>query len=210
MLTITFINLKPGTGKTTGAVWLAHALAETGRGVLLVDADPAASAAQWSDLAGGFDGIRVARMPSKDLDHRITAFARPDDIIVIDAPQIEDHQAIAYATIRASDEVVVPVSPTPIEIARSAPVRDEIAKATIDSKSRTRISVLLNRCVAGANSTGDAREALTGLRYHVLSYTVPRLEMYAQSFGGPVPGNDPIFGLIARELLSRAHMEVTR
>jgi cellulose biosynthesis protein BcsQ len=31
MLTITFANLKPGTGKTTGAVWLAHALAETGR-----------------------------------------------------------------------------------------------------------------------------------------------------------------------------------
>jgi chromosome partitioning protein len=102
------------------------------------------------------------------------------------------------------------VAPTPIEIARSAPVRDEIAKATAGTRTTPpRISVLLNRCVTGANSTGDAREALTGLGYDVLGYTVPRLEMYAQSFGGPVPGRDPIFGLIARELLSRADMEVT-
>jgi chromosome partitioning protein len=210
MLTITFANLKPGTGKTTGAVWLAHALAETGRGVLLVDADPAASAAQWSDLTGGFDGIRVARIDSKDLDYRIASFARQDDVVIIDSPQVEDHAAIAHAAIRAADEIVVPVAPTPIEIARSAPVRDEIAKATAGTRTRPRISVLLNRCITGANSTGDAREALTGLGYDVLGYTVPRLEMYAQSFGGPVPGNDPIFGLIARELLSRVHMEVTR
>ena len=209
MLTITFANLKPGTGKTTGAVWLAHALAETGRGVLLADADPAESTAQWSDLAGGFDGIRVARMAWKDLDRRLSSFARPDDVVVIDSPQIEDHAAIAHAAIRAAGEIVVPVAPTPIEIARSAPVRDEIAKAGTGARA-PRISVLLNRCVTGANSTGDAREALTELGYDVLGYTVPRLEMYAQSFGGPVPGNDPIFGLIARELLSRAHMEVTR
>ncbi len=207
-LIITFCNLKPGTGKTTGAVWLAHALAETGRGVLLVDADPAASAAQWSDLTGGFDGIRVARMPHRNLDHRVTGFARPGDVVVIDAPQIEDHQAIAYAAIRAADEIVIPVSPTPIEIARSAPVRDEITKA--GAQWTARACVLLSRCITGANSTGDAREALTGLGYDVLGYTVPRLELYAQSFGGPVPARDPIWQMIARELLSRADMEVTR
>jgi chromosome partitioning protein len=190
MLTITFANLKPGTGKTTCATWLAHAPAETGRGVLLVDADPAASTAQWADLAGGFDGIRVARMPQKDLDRRVGSFARAGDVVVIDSPQIEDHAAIAQAAIRAAGEIVVPVAPTPIEIARSAPVRDEIAKATAGTRE-PRISVLLNRCISGANSTGDAREALTGLGYDVLAYTVPRLEMYAQSFAGPVPGPRP-------------------
>jgi len=209
MLTICFANLKPGTGKTTGAVWLAHALAETGRGVLLVDADPAASAAQWADLAGGFDGIRVARMARKDLDRHLTEFARADDAVVIDSPQVEDHQAIAHAAIRAAGEVIVPIGPTPIELARSAPVRDEIAKATAGTRA-PRICVLLNRCITGANSTRDAREALTGLGYDVLTWTVPRLEMYAQSFGATVPGNDPIFGMIARELLSRAQMEVTQ
>ena len=54
MLTVTFANLKPGTGKTTSAVWLAHAFHESGHGVLLADADPAQSALQRADLAGGF------------------------------------------------------------------------------------------------------------------------------------------------------------
>lgn len=129
---------------------------------------------------------------------------------MIDAPQIEDHAAIAQAAIRAASEVVVPVAPTPIEIARSAPVRGQVVRAAADGSRTPRIVVLLNRCVTGANSTSYAREALTGLEYDVLSYTVPRLEMYAQSFGGPVPGRDPIWELIARELLDRAHLEVAR
>ncbi|MFD8833158.1 AAA family ATPase, partial [Bacillus subtilis] len=38
------MNLKPGVGKTTSAVWLAHALHESGCSPLLVDSDPASSA----------------------------------------------------------------------------------------------------------------------------------------------------------------------
>lgn len=49
-----FVNLKPGVGKTTSAVWLAHALHESGFSPLLVDSDPASSALRWSELAGGF------------------------------------------------------------------------------------------------------------------------------------------------------------
>jgi chromosome partitioning protein len=199
MLAVTFANLKPGTGKTTSAVWLAHAFREAGHGVLLADADPARSALQWSDLAGGFP-FPIARMDHPDLDRRIGAYARPGDVIVIDSPQIEDHAAIAQSAMRAAGEIIMPVAPSPIEIARSAPMRDEVTKAG----SGARVCVLLNRCVANANSTGDAREALAGLGYDVLSYTVPRLELYAQSFGGPVPPGDPVFWCIARELLDRA------
>ena len=44
-------NLKPGTGKTTSAVWLAHIFVQAGNSVLLVDADPSGSALEWADLA---------------------------------------------------------------------------------------------------------------------------------------------------------------
>jgi chromosome partitioning protein len=199
MLTITFANLKPGTGKTTSSVWLAHAFAETGHGVLLADADPAQSALQWADLAGGFP-FRIAKLAEDELHRRIGHIARPDDVVVIDSPQIEDHVAIARSAMQAADEIVMPVAPSPIEIARSAPMRAEVTKAG----SAARVSVLLNRCITHANSTGDAREALTDLGYDVLAYTVPRLELYAQSFGGPVPPGDPVFWCIARELLTRA------
>jgi len=47
--------------------------------------------------------------------------------------------------------------------------------------------VLLNRCIARANSTANARAALEGLGYGVLRTAVPRLEIYAQSFGMPIP-----------------------
>ena len=198
-LVITFANLKPGTGKTTSAVWLAHAFAEAGYGVLLADADPAQSALQWADLAGGFP-FRVAEMARADLHARIGAYARPDDVVVIDSPQTEDHAAIARSAMQAAGEIVMPVAPSPIEIARSAPMQTEVTKAG----SAARVCVLLNRCIANANSTGDAREALADLGYHVLSYTVPRLELYAQSFGGPIPPGDPVFWCIARELLDRA------
>src|SRR5215510_7529476 len=49
-LRLALANLKPGTGKTTSAVWLAHIFAQAGNSVLLVDADPSGSALEWSDL----------------------------------------------------------------------------------------------------------------------------------------------------------------
>jgi len=67
-----------------------------------------------------------------------------------------------------------------------------------------RASVLLNRCIARAHSTNDAREALERLGYDVLGTAVPRLEVYAQSFGMPIrrPGRD-VWSNVARELIER-------
>ena len=105
-LTVAATNRKAGTGKTTSAVWVAHAFAERGP-VLLVDADPAASALEWSDLAadeGGFP-FRVIALPSKQLHQRLPDIAKPDEFVVIDTPQTEDHAAIAGSVMRIADEI---------------------------------------------------------------------------------------------------------
>jgi chromosome partitioning protein len=213
VLSIALVNAKPGTGKTTSAVWLAHAFAETGHPVLLIDADPASSALEWSDLAGGFPfGIRVAGLPVRDLHRRIPDFARPDDVVIIDSGQLEDHAGIARSALRFADEVVIPCAPTVVEISRTAPMRAEVEDINTLRQVPARSAVLLNRTIARANSTAEARSALEAAGMEVLRTTIPRLELYAQSYGGPLLalGAD-IWRNVATDLLNRAEIaEMTR
>jgi len=94
MLSIAFVNTKAGTGKTTSAVWLAHAFAAANRPVLLVDADPQGSALEWSDLAESFP-FRLLPMASEKLHLRILDYARPDEVVILDAPQLRLAAGIA-------------------------------------------------------------------------------------------------------------------
>ena len=211
-LRLALANLKPGTGKTTSAVWLAHVFAEAGNRVLLVDADPSGSALEWSDLAAMYPGVppptafpfRIVALPSPEMHRRVPEIAQADDVVIIDAPQLEDHAAIALSALRYADEILIPCAPSPIEINRTTPVRDEISEVAGFREVPARSAVLLNRCIARANSTADAREALQGLGYDVLATAVPRLEVYAQSFGLPIRDTGrEVWRHVAHDLIQR-------
>ena len=212
-LSLALANLKPGSGKTTSAVWLAHVFAQAGNSVLLVDADPSGSALEWSDLAAMDPHLaapeaafpfRIVALPSRELHRRLPEIAKEDDVVIIDTPQLEDHAAIARSALRYADEILIPCAPSPIEINRTTPVRDEIAEITSVRAEPARSAILLNRCIARAHSTVDAREALEHLGYDVLDTAVPRREVYAQSFGMPIKhtGSD-IWRRVARDLIDR-------
>ena len=211
-LSLALANLKPGTGKTTSAIWLAHVFAQAGNRVLLVDADPSGSALEWSDLAAMYPGLppqaafpfRIVVLPSRELHRRVPEIGQADDVVIIDAPQLEDHAGIARSALRYADEILIPCAPSPIEINRTSPVREEISDIGAVRDRPARSAVLLNRCIARAHSTTDAREALERLGYDVLETAVPRLEVYAQSFGMPIksPGRE-VWRQIARELIER-------
>jgi len=212
-LSIALANLKPGTGKTTSAVWLAHVFARAGNSVLLVDADPSGSAVEWSDLAAMDPRItpqqaafpfRIVALPSRELHRRLPEIARDEDVVIIDTPQLEDHAGIARSALRYADEIVIPCAPTPIEINRTTPVRDEIAEVREMRVTPVRSAILLNRCVARAHSTADARQALEDLGYDVLATAVPRLEVYAQCFGLPIrQAGLKVWRQVTRELIAR-------
>jgi chromosome partitioning protein len=211
-LSVALLNLKPGTGKTTSAVWLAHVFVQAGKQVLLVDADPSGSALEWSDLAAMNPQVppkaafpfRIVALPSRGLHQRVPEIAHDDDVVIIDAPQLEDHAAIARSAMRYVDEILIPCAPSPIEINRTTPVREEITEVEALREWPARAAVLLNRCITRAHSTTNAREALEGLGYDVLRTAVPRLEVYAQSFGVPIPetGRDVWRG-VAHDLIER-------
>ena len=165
-LSLALANLKPGTGKTTSAVWLAHVFAQAGNSLLLVDADPSGSALEWSDLAAMCPRLapaqavfpfRIVALPSRELHRRLPEIARNYDVVIIDTPQIEDHAAIARSALRYADEIVIPCAPSPIEINRTSPVRQEIAEVRASGGKPGRSAVLLNRCIARAHSTSILR-----------------------------------------------------
>jgi chromosome partitioning protein len=148
--------------------------------------------------------FRIVALPSRELHRRLPEIAQADDVVIIDTPQLEDHASIARSALRYADEILIPCAPSPIEINRTTPVRDEIAEIGANRDQPARSAVLLNRCIARAHSTVDAREALENLGYDVLGTVVPRREVYAQSFGMPIKqtGCD-IWRQVARDLIDR-------
>jgi chromosome partitioning protein len=148
--------------------------------------------------------FRMVALPSRTLHQRVAEIAQPDDVVIIDAPQLEDHAGIARSAMRYVDEILIPCAPSPIEINRTTPVRDEITEVEAFRERPARAAVLLNRCITRAHSTASAREVLEGLGYDVLRTAVPRREAYAQSFGVPIPeiGRDVWRG-VAHDLIER-------
>lgn len=203
-LSIAFANYKPGTGKTTSAVLLAYALHRLGRDVVLVDADPAASALAWSDEVGGFP-FQVFGLAVKDAGRRLSGLGGDDSVLVVDLPQAEDHGAIVRSVLRRVDEITIPVAPSTIEIERTSKIADLLEEVEEVRTEAARVAVLLNRVVGRARSGTDARAALTELGYDVLAPQIPRKEVYALAYGvePDIRGGDP-FDFLATTYLKRA------
>ena len=66
---ITLSSLKGGTGKTSLSVHLAHAIALAGKRVILIDADPQASASDWAAARDDSPPFPVVGM-ARDTLHR--------------------------------------------------------------------------------------------------------------------------------------------
>ena len=202
MRVISLVNLKPGTAKTTSAVWLAHALHQQGERVLLVDADPTGSALRWSEQAEF--PFAIVGLAVKDLHRRTPEIATGlgVTVVVIDAPQLEDHAGIAMSAVRLATDVLIPVAPSPIELDRMAPIRDAIDSIDVVKTIPTRVAVLLNRVITRAGSGPGARTALTSAGFFVLDAQIPRKEIYTLSFGRPIPAGAADYAQVARELLA--------
>ncbi|MCD2191730.1 ParA family protein [Actinomycetospora soli] len=185
---LALVNLKGGTGKTTSAAFLAHALHERGRRVLLVDADPQGSALRWSEDAEVWPVATVA-LPTKRLHQRLddVAGGRFDDV-VIDTPPLEENAGIVNSVLRVASHVLVPVAPTPIEVERVGAVAEAVedSAAVRREGEAPRMALLLTRTVPNASSTGVYREVLTTAGHRVLPGEVRRVERFAQAWGDPI------------------------
>lgn len=206
MITLAVVNLKGGSSKTTTALFLAHALHEQGRRVLVVDADPQQSAVRWSEYADGFPFAVTGELAGhSDLHRRLPGIVGDRyDVVVIDTPPIEAQRGVVISALVAATDVLVPVAPTPAEVERMDRVDGELRRAAglRVSGEPPRVSVLLTRTVAGASSTAVWRAHLEAAGHRVLRAHVGRLERFAQAYGGPVErASSSAYGDAARELL---------
>ena len=124
---IAVANQKGGCGKTTITMNLAGVFSREGNmRVLVIDADPQASAQHWAMRAGDQGvGFEVLTHPHEDIHRKVREMAAKDhyDVILIDCPPGASNSAggrdsqtsVSRMALLAADLVIVPVRPSMLD-----------------------------------------------------------------------------------------------
>ncbi|NIP74084.1 MAG: AAA family ATPase [Gammaproteobacteria bacterium] len=149
MRRIVVMNAKGGCGKTTVATNVASRYASHGVVTALFDYDPLGAGMRWVR-------IRPTSLPEV---HSVSAFKRSrlnvtrswqlrmppgTECAVIDTPAGLDHQSL-IEHVRTADSILVPVLPSPIDIATTADFVRDVLLVGKARTYRTRVGIVTNR-----------------------------------------------------------------
>jgi len=153
---ISVVNQKGGVGKTTVAINLAAMLSRNNFNLVLLDTDPQGSATQWHDVEEN-QAIEVIHHPDPVRPADIETLLHRYDHIVIDAPPAIGE--ISRSVLAVSDLVIVPLSPSPLDIWScwgTLEMISEVQRENPDLKAQ----LLVSRKIPGTRVGREAREAM--------------------------------------------------
>jgi chromosome partitioning protein len=176
--TIAILNQKGGVGKTTLAVHIATAFARKGRKVLLLDADPQASALDWAAARNGAPLFPVVGLPKSSIHKELAGLAANFDIVIIDGPpRVYD---VARSAIMASDLVLIPVQPSPYDVWAAKEIMDLLNEASV-YKPTLKKAFVINRKIVNTAIGRDVNEALKEYPIPVLGTAICQRVAFAES-----------------------------
>lgn len=167
MSVISLLNQKGGVGKTTLATNLAACFALAGDSVLYIDADPQASALDWSAAREKQPLFNVVGLPKNTLHRDLPSLAQPYRWTFIDGPPLASD--VARSAILASDLVIIPVAPSPLDVWSAKKIVDLITEAEV-IKPNLKTVFAINRKVVNTAIGRDFRESLAA------AYALPIFE----------------------------------
>ena len=175
---IAILNQKGGSGKTTIAVNLTHALLHNHLKVALIDNDPQGSARDWNEMNHGAL-FPVIGMDRETLPKDLEAIKDNFDYVVIDgAPQITK---LAAAAIKAADVILIPCQPSPYDIWACSDLVELIKARQEVTGGTPKAAFVVSRAIKGTLLSKEITEALAAYELPVLVSGTTQLVAYART-----------------------------
>lgn len=180
---ITVCNQKGGSGKTTVSMQLAGTLARKKKRVLVVDADPQATAVRWAasaDDLNPFPASVIGLSGANEKVHReVKKFVDNYDYIIIDCPPAAD-SPVPQSALLIADLALVPIVPSPLDLWASVGIRkviENVGDINEDLKSR----LIVNQCQPKTNLAKETMEILPEFGIEVCKNYLRQRTAYRQS-----------------------------
>ncbi|MGH2412187.1 MAG: AAA family ATPase [Microcystaceae cyanobacterium] len=155
MTIIALVNRKGGVGKTTVAVHLAHWLKSRAYSVLLVDADPQQSSANWLRVLG--IEAKVLLNP-EDILTLLPDLAEPFDFVIVDSPA--NLGEVTQNILLVCDIGLIPCKPSGLDTNSSAQLIRHLQGIQRVRKGEPKAALFINLAVPNTRLLSDSLELL--------------------------------------------------
>lgn len=180
---IAVVNQKGGSGKTTLSMQLAGSLARRKQSVLVIDADPQATATRCAAAAtdeSPFPAAVVGMGAANNKVHReVSKFIDKYDFIIIDTPPAAEAQ-VTQSSLLIADLALIPVIPSPYDLWATVQIKQAIEAAkTINENLQVRL--VINQCQPNTTLAKDSMDVLPEFGLDVCKTYLRQRTVYRQS-----------------------------